>query len=354
MRALVLLLLLLLAGAQAAAKTHRMPPVFVPPLKTPPALGAIGAEFSRALVAALKQDGVEVRASASAQAVTLQGQIEEVPPDRLRIRVGCQVQGQASSVQATGDMEHLDGMVQDVVTRLRPLLEPAAAEAPRAQKPPPKKEAAPPRKEAPPKKETAPPRKDGAEPLPPPTPVPDAGTTSAPAPRPPAPAPAPDRPAPPMIEEQPVRVAVATVGEPFRELAPGLYGAGGAAQRSIIAYLQHRLRVVPVPVRLVGLVGGLEALNQSSRVHARYTLMARFDTLGVAAAGSGIPSALTLSGRLHLVLLYDGRLKLDRNLELPPTPFGAGEGARSATSRAVTAALDTIAHDLAAHLGEPR
>jgi hypothetical protein len=142
-------------------------------------------------------------------------------------------------------------------------------------------------------------------------------------------------------------VAVHVVGEPVLGLPPAFYGLGTAGQHFLVNYLQGRLRVTAVPSRLVGLVGGLEALTQSLRLGARHTLMVRFDTLS---DGYGAYGARALSGRLHVVLLLDSRPLLDRSLLLPPTAYYPTEAPASVLSRLLGAAMDSIAADLQARL----
>ena len=224
------------------------------------------------------------------------------------------------------------------------------------------------------------PSKTKTEPTPTPTPTPakptrtetappDAGTPPGPAPAPPAPpapatnpsapatpaAPAPGPPPAPAPAARP-RLAVNVVGEPVSPPPPpGFYGLGSYAQQALMTYAQHRLRVVPVASRLVGLVGGLDALGQSLRLGARHTLMARLDQLTLTGANgshyySGY-SGSSLSGRIHVVLLLDGKLLLDRSVALAPTTLQPGEPPASVLARAVTGALETLTSELVRHLG---
>lgn len=196
------------------------------------------------------------------------------------------------------------------------------------------------------------PPKDAVPSLPPPSTVVTAPTSPAPAA---LPAPPPVTNPTPPVQPAPVpfvrpRVAVNIVGEPLSNLPPTFYGAGVIAQQATLGYLQNRLRVTPVATRLTGLVGGLDALTQSLRLGARHTLMARFDTL---ADGFGAYGARTVSGRLHIVLLLDGRPLLDRSLAIPPSPYYPNETSAQVIGRIMTAALDAIGGELSARLNAP-
>ena len=136
-------------------------------------------------------------------------------------------------------------------------------------------------------------------------------------------------------------------------MPPGFYGMSAVGQQTVISYLSNRLRIPAVPGRMVGLVGGLEALGQSLRQGARHTFMLRVDSLTVGQA-HGTPFGLggaTLNGRIHIVLLFDGRPLLDRSFALPPTSFPTGEQPASVYSRAIAAALDAVSPELLARLG---
>jgi hypothetical protein len=147
-------------------------------------------------------------------------------------------------------------------------------------------------------------------------------------------------------------VAVQVVGDPLGPLPAVFYGPGfgSLAQHLLIQYLQTRLQVAPVASRLVGLVSGLEALTESARLAARYTLMVRCDTLAEAFGSYG---ARTLTGRLHVVLLDGSRPLLDRSLALPPTPYYPTEMPAAVLGRALTATMDGIAGELSSRLYAP-
>src|SRR5690242_5423882 len=105
------------AGAAKAPAT-RAPvaqrPLHVPPFSTPPAFSAFGPELSRALAERLQRDHLEVQASAgdADPAQTISGRLEELPGAGGAIRLHASYQG--SPVQATGDLEHIDELVQEI------------------------------------------------------------------------------------------------------------------------------------------------------------------------------------------------------------------------------------------------
>ena len=149
------------------------------------------------------------------------------------------------------------------------------------------------------------------------------------------------------------RLVVGLVGDPVSSVPPGFYGMSAVGQQTVLSYLSNRLRIPAVPGRMVGLVGGLEALGQSLRQGAHHTFMLRVDSLTVGPATNtpfGLGSA-TLSGRIHIVLLFDGRPLLDRSFMLPPTSFPTSEPPASVYSRALSAALDAVSPELMARLG---
>lgn len=156
------------------------------------------------------------------------------------------------------------------------------------------------------------------------------------------------------------RVAVHVVGEPLVRVPPGYYGLGTVGQQTLISYLQQRWRVPALGSRLVGLTSGLPALDQSLRLGARHTLMARLDSLTLASSpvvspglGSAAAAGGTLSGRIHVVLLLDGKLLLDRSIMMPPTLILASETPAQAYSRILYAAMDSVASELYARLVQP-
>ena len=109
-----------------------------------------------------------------------------------------------------------------------------------------------------------------------------------------------------------------------------------------MSFLQQRLAVPVVATRLYSLVGGFEALEQSLRVSAHHTLMARLDALAVTGG--------VLSGRIHLVLLQDGKLLYDRSVALPPMVTSATDTPSVLFGRAMTAALETLSGELSSRL----
>ena len=153
------------------------------------------------------------------------------------------------------------------------------------------------------------------------------------------------------------RVAVHVVGEPLVRVPPGYYGLGTVGQQTLISYLQQRWRVPALGSRLVGLTSGLPALDQSLRLGARHTLMARLDSLTLTSSpvvspglGSAAAAGGTLSGRIHVVLLLDGKLLLDRSIMMPPTLILASETPAQAYSRILYAAMDSVASEFNARL----
>lgn len=189
--------------------------------------------------------------------------------------------------------------------------------------------------------------------------VPDGGASTSVAPGATTPPPTPTPPGPiTPPETRPIqrpRLVVGIVGEPVGGVPPGFYGMGAVGQQTVLSYMANRLRVPAVPGRMVGLVGGLEALGQSLRQGARHTFMVRIDSLNVGPAHGtgpfGFSGGATLSGRVHIVLLLDGRPLLDRSFMLPPTQFPTTEPPASVYSRALAAALDAVSPELTARLG---
>jgi hypothetical protein len=145
-----------------------------------------------------------------------------------------------------------------------------------------------------------------------------------------------------MAPKQRPRVAVGLLGEPMVALPAGYYGLSAIGQQSMMSFLQQRLAVPVTATRLYSLVGGYEALEQSLRAGAHHTLMARLDALGVA---NGV-----LSGRIHFVLLQDGKLLFDRSVPLIPTVSSASESPSSLFARALSATLDTLLPELSSRL----
>jgi hypothetical protein len=93
--------------------------------------------------------------------------------------------------------------------------------------------------------------------------------------------------------------------------------------------------------------------------------MVRLDALSVrpasAAAVAAAPVAIgaasygggyyVLTGRIHVVLLLDGKLLFDKSFALPATALSSTEAPSTAYSRALTVAIDYVATDLATSLG---
>lgn len=375
------------AAASASAAPRRLEPVYVPQVVVPAMLSlpALGDELASAFIAVLREANLDARAGSASASGSSKGDADSMVVMRLeaaggeRVRLAATWRG--TSVNAVGDLEHLDDLVYALFEQLRSrLLTEVAALTPTLAVPVaasvtgnsaerPAAMAAPslPRKpgnaQGPVKPADKPVVKPIAQPLPHSgaltKPAAGAADSKKPADKsPPAsppstpglPAPAPVVPAP-SAEPAPAvsrpRVAVHVVGEPSFSPPPALYGLGMAAQQILVQYLQMRLRVTPVPSRLVGLVGGLEALTQSLRLGARHTLMARFDTL---TDGYGAYGARVLSGRLHLVLLLDSRPLFDRSLALPPTAYYPTEAPAVVLGRLLGGALDGVASELQARL----
>jgi hypothetical protein len=125
----------------------------------------------------------------------------------------------------------------------------------------------------------------------------------------------------------------------------------------LIGYLQQRLRIPAVGSRLVGLTGGLSAIEQSLLLGARHTLMVRLDSLVFNSSPAtspvlttGMPTGGTVAGRVHIVLLLDGKLLLDRSVVVPPMLVLAQETPVQAYSRMLYAAMDTVAAELSSRI----
>lgn len=386
------------AGGGMGAARARRPQVVIAGLAAPANFPGLGQELARSLRSVLSDAGVDARVAtpdgASGRSETehaLAGRIEDLGSGRLRLTLSWH----GHNVQAMGDVEHLDDMAYAACEQLRPRL---AMDAPTLEPPAPAEPVAEPtlpassvavalvpkeakspaispspssevRKRPTPRPAVGPAtpasvavvpavatqsvKEKAKEPEPPsrpaaPSPAPLA-SQPAPAVPPPA-APVESSPPPPQPAALRPRIAVHIVGEPMAGLPPAFYGAGAIAQQTAMAYLQNRLRYPTVGSRLTGLVGGLDALSQSLRLGARHTLMARFDTL---VDGFGSFGTRTVSGRLHIVLLLDGRPLLDRSLSIPPSAYYPTEPATQVIARIVTAALDAISGELAARLGTP-
>lgn len=386
----------------AAAAPVQRGPIFVSQITAPSTLPGLGSEMAKTLRSVLTEAGLDARlatlgASKAGDAESLlAGRIEEAGSGRLRLLL----QWRGHSAQALGDVEHLDDLAYAALEPLRSRLladagptsasdgahaqrgsapqpapapampspadpsssvaatkpAPGSASVEARKRPPTRPSAIPIATSPPPSPAVGPavivavPGKDKTKP-PEPSPAPpaDSPSASSPAasPTPVTPASSADPPATARTIPRP-RIAVHIVGEPLSSVPPAFAGAGGAAQQTMVAYLQHRLRYPAVSSRLTGLVGGLDALTQSLRLGARHTLMARFDTL---VDGFGPFGARTISGRLHVVLLLDGRPLLDRSLSIPPSTYYPTEPSTQVIARIVTAALDAIAGELSARLG---
>lgn len=302
----------------------------------PSGLSGMGQELRRALLAALRESGIAARSASSDSEATLAAHLEELSAQRFRLTLS----HRGKSAQAVGDLEHLDDLVYAVVSELCPRLAVGATSGgpgPIATKRPAEtvgKPGSPPttptKAAASTAKTTETPTKAAASPVKTtetPTKPPDLPT------RPFAVAPTPE----PERKLRP-RVAVGIMGEPLGPLPPGFYGLGLSGQQAVLTFLQQRLQVPTVAIRVYGLVGGMEALDQSVRVGARHTVMTRLDAFAAVAG--------RLQGRIHLVLLRDGKLMYDRSVSLPPLAAHPSETPSQWFARAVLAALETIAPDL--------
>lgn len=355
----------LAAGSQA--------PLLLAPVSAPASLPGIGKELQRAMVQALHEANVSAQPATSDSESTLSAKLEEVGAGRLKLSLTHRSGARAVRADAMGDLEHLDDLVYSVVAELRPRLLSSSDPSPVPQRSltsPQLAGAAPvavklaslsgvsrrselallgPKPEAKPeakgeaklsakseaKGEAKPEAKGDAKPGSSPSPV---GSTLPPPPTVTGPIPAPVE----ALPKQRPRVAVGLLGEPVAGMPTGYYGLGSIGQHALMSFLQQRLQVPVTATRLYSLVGGYEALEQSLRAGAHHTLMARLDALSVQ---NGV-----LSGRIHLVLLQDGKLLYDRSVQLIPTVSTAGEVPSSLFSRALSATLDTLLADLSTRL----
>ncbi len=387
------------------------PQVHIAPFSTPATMPALGEELARGLYAALRDANIPARLGKNDEGSAIVGRLEEISQAQVRL----QASYRGHSVQSVGDLEHLDDLVYAVFTQLRPRLQaadtwsgaidPTSPTVPGGALPLSPSEVRtsvaknlgkPSTKEVPgsdplrlasvkepltrPSRSSQPstrpaetlPKPPAAvlaqadkeqvastpAPLPPP---PTVNPEPVVEPRPPAPPPVPSknpsppRPGPYAFESHRPRVAVHVVGEPVVRMPVGYSGFGVIGQQSLMGYLQQRLRIPAVASRLVGLTGGLMALDQSLRVGARHTLMVRLDGLTLAVSPSSGPMGNaypggTLSGRIHIVLLLDGKLLLDRSVMLPPTLVLPSDTPAQAYSRSLVAAMDAVASDLSGRI----
>lgn len=391
------------APAAAASAAAAAAPVMIQPFSSPSSLPALGDELAQALVGVLKEAGIPAAIGKGDEPGALSGRVYEVGEDRIRLSVT----GRGGNVQATADLEHLDDAVYAVFEQLQPRLaqKPPESEAragktatspPKPTRPP---ETADRRKPATPVPTTpttvtvAPPSTPSTstpkEPLvttPVPAPVsepprplvvskpPDLGTapllatpttptstpstpsTTLPPPAtlPPPTTTLPPAPTPELRRPDPVglrpRLAVTIVGEPRSMVPLAFRGLGTVGQQALLQHLQQRLRIPAVPIRAVGLVGGIEAISYSRWAGARHTLMVRLDTLAEGYYGTAMR---TLSGRVHFVLLLDGRPLLDRPMPLPSVAYYPTEAPALVLARALVGALDSLGPDLQARLVTP-
>ncbi len=357
-----------------AAPAHPPRPVVVAPFLVPADLSALGPELAQAAVATLRQATVEARvglAKGADLSWSLNGKLEVLGEDRVRLAATCH----GASAEAVGDVERVDELLREVIEKLRPGLA-SGPTTPAEPKKPVKQAQAPVKKDPIPKglpeakiktkpeikTETKPDTKADSKPEARPETKTDPKTEGK-SEKPPGkddtgltPPLASDEPPRPVSPEQPApedtipRVAVNVVGEPLVPPTSPLRGTGAPAQQALVGYLKRRLHVVGVPVPSVGLVDGREAAARSTAVRAHFTLMVRFDALNILPSASGGFGLLTLTGRIHVVLLRDGKLQIDRSFALPSTYFTQADPPGTIASRAVQAAMDSIHGELAAKL----
>ena len=378
--------------------------IYVAPFVVPASLPELGVELARAMHAALREANIPAQLGKGEVEHTVSGRLEEISSTRVRLHASFH----GATVQSVGDLEHLDDLVYAVFTQLRPRLltvndtgggalggsekalrhgltgaavvvagpsvkdidsknsldagRPDARTGDSAgslegkTKPPLFLPAKPDlavskssikgAEKNPDKRTEAALSHVSAGP---------ATTKSATGPAAPIEPAAPPRP----------RLAVHVVGEPLVQVPTGFSGLGSTGQQSIVAHLQKRWDIAAVASRAVGLTNGLEALGQAMRVGAHHSLMVRLDALSVrpasTAAMAAAPVAMgaasygsayyVLTGRIHVVLLLDGKLLFDKSFALPVTALSSTEAPSTAYSRALTAAIDYVATDLATGLG---
>lgn len=332
-------------------------PLLVAQVSAPATLPGMGKELQRAVLSALKEASVAAQAAKTDADTALSARLEELGAGRFRLSLSYR----GASTQSVGDLEHLDDLVYAVVAELRPKLAPEPTPIPPAV---PvvsslvKREPSPLKRDATAKVATTP---ITTTPIttPPVTTKPTTTTTpttTTPTTTTPPTLPLTTLPPPTLVPSTTVatgndsehkprqrpRVAVGVMGEPLASLPPGYYGLGVVGQQAMMSFLAQRLQVPVVATRLYSLVGGFEALEQSLRASARHTLMARLDSLTIS---SGV-----LTGRVHLVLLQDGKLLYDRSVALPPTVPGTAEPTSATFGRAVSAALELLTSELSGRL----
>lgn len=378
--------------------------IYVAPFVVPASLPELGAELARAMHAALREANIPAQLGKGEVEHTISGRLEEISSTRVRLHASFR----GVTVQSVGDLEHLDDLVYAVFTQLRPRLltvNDSGGGAPGGSEKAVRQGltgaavvvGGPSVKELGPKNGPDAARLDGrtsdaaaavgtktkptqALPARPDLAVskssvkgaeknPDKRTDAAlsHASAGPATSKSATGPAAPIEPAAPARprLAVHVVGEPLVQVPTGFGGLGTTGQQSIVAHLQRRWDIAAVASRAVGLTDGLEALGQAMRVGAHHSLMVRLDALSVrpasAAAMAAAPVAMgaasyggayyVLTGRIHVVLLLDGKLLFDKSFALPATALSSTEAPSTAYSRALTAAIDYVATDLATSLG---
>lgn len=378
--------------------------IYVAPFVVPASLPELGVELARAMHAALREANIPAQLGKGEVEHTVSGRLEEISSTRVRLHASFR----GVTVQSVGDLEHLDDLVYAVFTQLRPRLltvndsgggAPGGSEkalrqgltgaavvvgGPAVKELGPKNgpdaarfDARPSDSAAAVGTKTKPPQSLPAKPdvavskslVKVAEKNPDKRTEAAllHASAGPATSKSATGPAVPIEPATPPRprLAVHVVGEPLVQVPTGFSGLGAAGQQSIVAHLQRRWDIAAVASRAVGLTNGLEALGQAMRVGAHHSLMVRLDALSVrpasAAAVAAAPVAIgaasygggyyVLTGRIHVVLLLDGKLLFDKSFALPATALSSTEAPSTAYSRALTVAIDYVATDLATSLG---
>jgi hypothetical protein len=320
-------------------------------------LGYFGPELARAVAAALESAGIDVGPGGE---WSVTGRIEAV--DAERVRLVATTRGRTVSVE--GAVEKLDSLAVELAAKMVPILVPPLndddgkrvgikAGPPLATRP----ESAP-AKELP-KKEVAAAAPSPAPAAPPPPPV-AAVTPPSPAPvEVPRPAEKVEKksempdvlPAYPHGVQNPYpgqqpwggyvtgRVVAHSIPDP-----PSAYvGTGVSATQAFYGFLGRRLRLAVVPTG-VGLSSASVAQDEGWRAAARSVVMARIEHLDYVPQPAGVAVRL----RLQVVVVREGRLVLRRVVD---SPMSDPMRRTDPVYQAVSAALESLLHDLASVLG---
>ncbi|HZS36345.1 MAG TPA: hypothetical protein VFF06_05940 [Polyangia bacterium] len=130
-------------------------------------------------------------------------------------------------------------------------------------------------------------------------------------------------------------------------------GNGISATQAFFYFLQRRLGVVLISSGFVGLTTPQMAANEAWRAQARAVVMAHIEAVDY----QQTPTGPGLRCRLEVVVVRDGRVVLRRVVESPPAPASpSGRRGRELDPMfmAVSQALEAIAGDLAAAVADPR